>query len=73
MTARRLGDDERRFLQTLNVHGAWVLGGPWIWGDNATTTKMLGALADRDLVKVDADGKTWRLTVAGREALRAGR
>ena len=67
--ARPLGDNQRHVLKALARYGAYSKNGDWVWVSHGTTVTILESLVRRDLVSVDHEVGTWRLTSAGLTAL----
>ena len=72
---RELGKNQREFMELLKRHkGVWHRGSAWVWKAPSETIRLLEALDRRGFVGYDEASGRWRMTAAGRDALRgAGR
>lgn len=69
---RKLGRNQREFMALLRDHrGMWHRGSKWVWKAPSETIRLLEALERRGYAEHDKASGRWRMTRAGRNALRA--
>jgi hypothetical protein len=68
---RKLGKNQREFMSLLRAHtGVWHRGSKWVWKAPSETIRLLEALERRGYAEHSEDSGRWRMTSAGRAALK---
>ena len=68
---RKLGKNQLEFMTLFRSHkGVWHRGSKWVWKAPSETIRLLEALERRGYAEHAADSGRWRMTPAGRVALR---